>query len=119
MYKKALGAGPPRWYQAMQGLQGLQGLPSQPRLRKVSRYSLGSLGADDGGGGTTLSNPTVSDPLTIQWQADVLAEIRRGVATLKTEEMQRWLQVAATLAIPLSAAIWKMIFKRGSSDGIT
>lgn len=109
--RKALGAGPPRWYQAMNGL------PSQPQLRTVSRYALGSLGADDAGSGTTLSNPTVVDPVTAQWQVDVLAQLRAGVDTLKTAELQKWLQVAATVMIPVSAAIWKAIFKRGASDG--
>lgn len=101
----------PAWYRAMGGIQ------SQPRPHRVYRGlapTLGSLG-DDPGGGTTLSNPTITDP-TAQWQANVLAQLQAGVATLQKAELQKWLQIIATVSIPLSAAIWKLIFKKGSSD---
>lgn len=35
------------------------------------------------------------------------------VRWVKRDELQRWLQLGATLAIPLSAAIWRAIFRAG------
>lgn len=101
----------PKWYRAMGGLA------SQPPGRPVSRRMppLGSLGADESGSGTTLSTPTITDP-TAQWQAEVIAQLRAGVDTLRTAELQKWLQILATLSIPLAAAVWKMIFKKGTGD---
>jgi hypothetical protein len=95
----------------------MEGIASQPPGRRVSRRmpALGSLGADESGGGTTLSTPTIVDP-TVQWQAEVLTQLRSGVDTLRTAELQKWLQILATLSIPLAAAVWKMIFKKGTSD---
>jgi hypothetical protein len=90
---------------------------SQPMGRRVSRFApqLGSLG-DDPTPPTTLSAPTIADPATAQWQDNVLVQLAAGVKTLQTAELQKWLQILATVSIPLSAAIWKMIFKRGVSD---
>jgi len=105
----------PDWYRAMGGVS------SQPRDLRVSRRygpALGSLG-DDAPPGTTLSNPTVVDPTAnAQWQASVLAQLQAGVNTLKTAELQKWLQVIATVSIPLSAAIWRMIFRRGADPTV-
>jgi hypothetical protein len=83
--------------------------------------SLGSLGEDTTGAGNTLSQPTLSqptiaDPATLQWQGNVLAQLQAGVATLQKANLQKWLQIIATVSIPLSAAIWKMIFKKGVSS---
>jgi hypothetical protein len=64
---------------------------------------------------TTLSNPTITDP-TLQWQANVLSQLQAGVATMQKAELQKWLQIAATLSIPLAAAIWRAIFRRGAGD---
>lgn len=102
----------PSWYRAMEGLS------SQPPGRKVSRSMpvLGSLGADPSSG-TTLSTPTLVDPF-LQWQADVLAQLRAGVDTLRTAEVQKWLQIAATLSIPLAAAVWRMVFKKGVDSAV-
>jgi hypothetical protein len=87
---------------------------SQPTSQPVSRLAvqLGSLG-DDAAPGTTLSDPTIADPTSV-WQDNVLAQLAAGVKTLQMAEMQKWLQIAATLSIPLAAAVWKMIFKRGA-----
>ena len=92
---------------------------SQPMGMRVSRrvQTLGSLG-DEAASPTTLSTPTISDP-TAQWQDDVLSRLDAGVKTLQVAEMQKWLQIVATLSIPLAAAVWKMIFKRGVSDSGT
>ncbi len=86
-----------------------------PQYRRP-RVSLGSLGDD--ASGTTLSQPTLPDPATLQWQADVKAQLAAGVATMQKAELQKWLQIAATVSIPLFAAIWKVIFKRGVSDTV-
>jgi hypothetical protein len=51
----------------------------------------------------------------MQWQADVLSQLKAGVATMQKAELQKWLQIIATVSIPLSAAIWKAIFRKGSS----
>lgn len=101
----------PAWYRAMNGVQ------SQPPGRWLPRSapSLGSLG-DDADTGSTLSTPTIADP-TFQWQANVLTQLQAGVTTLKHAELQKWLQIAATLAIPLSAAIWRAIFRSGGRPG--
>lgn len=99
----------PSWYVAMGGVSGR---PPGPRVAGRAPAALGSLG-NDTGGTTTLSDPTIADP-SVQWQADVLAQLRAGVATLQKAELQKWLQILATVSIPLSAAIWRMIFRRGA-----
>lgn len=52
-----------------------------------------------------------------QWRAAMLSSQQEMVAWqerwVKRDELQRWLQFGATLAIPLSAAIWRAIFKAG------
>lgn len=95
----------PQWYRA------LEGVTSQPPGRTVSRRVLGSLGDD--APPTTLSQPTLTDPATAAWQQKVIAQLEAGVKTMQTAELQKWLQIVATISIPLSAAIWKAIFKRG------
>lgn len=103
----------PSWYRAMEGVSTQFPTP----LARRPRRSLGSLG-DDPNGGTTLDKPTITDP-TFQWQADVLAQLRAGVATMRTAELQKWLQIVATLSIPLAAAVWRMIagsLRRSGSD---
>lgn len=86
-------------------------LPTRPVVKAVY---LGSLG-DDPPADNTLSDPTLS---TVQWQADVLTQLRSGVATLRQAELQKWLQIAATLSIPLAAAIWRVIFRRGADPTV-
>jgi hypothetical protein len=91
-------------------------IASQPPGQRVLRgpNTLGSLG-DDAPGGSTLAAPTIADPATMQWQANVLAQLQAGVATMQKAELQKWLQIAATVLIPVSAAIWKAIFRGGRS----
>lgn len=52
-----------------------------------------------------------------QWRKAMLEQQKEVVQWQKRwverDELQRWLQLGATLAIPLSAAIWKMIFRAG------
>lgn len=95
---------------------GMAGVSSMPRLaRQLRPLTLGSLG-DDAAPSTTLSTPsldqpTLTDPATVQWQGQVLLQLQQGVNTLKTAELQKWLQIVATVSIPLAAAIWNLVFK--------
>jgi len=98
----------PSWYRAMGGVS-----TQLPGKRVTTAVYLGSLG-DSAGGDTTLSEPTVTDR-NVQWQGEVLAQLRAGVATMQRAELQKWLQIGATLSIPLAAAVWRAIFRRGSS----
>lgn len=104
----------PRWYTAMGSVASQ---PPRGRLPRRKR-SLGSLGGDEGTGGNTLSTPTLTDPATVQWQNDVIGQLRAGVLTMQTAELQKWLQIAATLSIPLAAAVWRMIFKKGADPTV-
>lgn len=90
--------------------------PTSPR--RLPPLVLGSLG-DDAAPGNTLSNPTVTDPTAV-WQGKVLSQLEAGVKTMQTAELQKWLQIAATLSIPLAGAIWNLIFKgaRASTSGV-
>ncbi len=111
---RALGADTshgPRWYTAMGSLSSQPPGPRIYQIRPLPR-TLGSLG-DDTGGATTLSAPTITDPAVLQWQGQVLSQLQAGVATMQKAELQKWLQIAATVLIPVSAAIWKAIFKSG------
>ncbi len=101
----------PSWYRAMGGVS-----TQLPARRVVTSVMLGSLG-DDQPSPTTLSTPTITDP-TLVWQADVLGQLRAGVATMRMAELQKWLQIAATLSIPLAAAIWRVIFRRGADPTV-
>lgn len=101
----------PAWYRAMGGVSSQP--PGAPVLLVPRRGNpLGSLGDDQPG--TTLSAPTLVDP-ALEWQKNVLSQLQAGVDTLKKAELQKWLQIAATVMIPVSAAIWKAIFKSGQS----
>lgn len=105
---------PPRMVRRPRAMSGVSTVI--PRQRWLRVAPLGSLGDDAAGDGTTLSQPTITDPATVQWQANVLAQLQAGVDTMRTAELQKWLQIIATVSIPLSAAIWKMIFKKGVTD---
>lgn len=104
------------YYHKSRGLGSVVSQPNQ-RLMRIPRRlpTLGSLGDD--APPTTLSEPTVgtvgTDPNTVQWQANVLAQLQAGVVTMQHAELQKWLQIAATVLIPVSAAVWNMIFKSG------
>lgn len=84
------------------------------RLPVIRMRSLGSLG-DDPPAGTTLSQPTLLDPATAQFQQQVLAYLKQGDDLMRTANLTKWLQVVATVCIPLTAAIWRGIFKKGVS----
>jgi hypothetical protein len=87
-----------------------------PSRRVVTSVMLGSLG-DDPTDPNTLSTPTITDP-TAQWQANVLSQLQAGVQEMKVSDRYKLLQIIATLSIPLAAAVWRVIFRRGSDPTV-
>lgn len=111
--------------------RGMAGVSSQPPGRRISNRALvplagvssqppgfpvainalvqfgqlGSLGAD--------TTPTVIDPETRAYyakstqQQQQLIEAQRHWA--EGDKLQKWIQIGATLSIPLAAAIWRAI----------
>lgn len=77
-------------------------MPSRRTLR-LARRSLGSLGED------SLDAMTEER----QWRSAMLAGQRELIAAQKHwadgDRFQKWIAIAATLAIPLSAAVWRRI----------
>jgi hypothetical protein len=76
-----------------------------------TKKPLGSLGDGD-------SDAPLVDPQA--WRDEMLANVK-GVRAAqedftRRESLQRWFQIAATLAIPLSAAVWRAIFRSSRSD---
>lgn len=103
------------YYRRQRALAGVSTeIPSRMPVRYIKTTSLGSLG-DDPPAGTTLSTPTILDPQTQAFQALVTDQLQRGVELMREANWVKWAQVAATLAIPLTTAIWKVIFKKGVS----
>jgi hypothetical protein len=96
-------------------------IPSRAPVRFV-RTSLGSLG-DDPPTGTTLSQPTLLDPATAQFQQLVTQQLTQGVELMRTANLTKWLQIAATLTIPLAAVAWKRLaphlFKKATVPSVT
>jgi hypothetical protein len=75
-----------------------------------------SLGTDDSGS-LTSAQGTIKDPTLVEagptmraWQDNMLAQQKSYQAY---ETKQRWIQVVATLSIPLAAAVWRAIFRGG------
>lgn len=97
----AMGDGPPKWYQAMYGVSGL-----------------GSLGDD--AVTAPAATPVLTDG-TAQWQSAMLANSNQILSTqqafITKDQIARYVQVAATLSIPLAAALWRIIFKSGGRSG--
>lgn len=87
--------GPPDWYRAMNGV------------------SLGDAAAD-----TTPTASVLTDG-TQQWQGSMLSLTQQiadsQAAFAEKDRWIRYVQIAATLSIPLAAAVWKAIFSRGAS----
>lgn len=77
----------------------LSGLQSQPAGGRVFRGSLGSLGDD------TLETRNFQQELLQQTKAIQEHELAR----IRKEEIRGYLQIAATLSIPVMAAVWKML----------
>ena len=119
------------YFRKARALSGVStAFPAYRRVR-VPFGALGTLGDDTtptltsppptNGVVGTLAQPTLTqsiepDPATLQWQTNVLAQLQAGVATLQKAELQKWLQIAATVSIPLFTAIWKIIFKKGAAN---
>jgi hypothetical protein len=105
---------------ASTALGSTQSRPST--FKRVARGGFGSLGdVTDAQPPTSLAQqslaaPTIVDP-TLQWQQSMLEQTTAIAAAqaefTRRESLQRWFQIGATLAIPLSAAIWRAIFKGG------
>lgn len=98
------------YYQRRRALSGV----STELPKRLPYRGLGSLG-DDPPAGTTLGQPTLLDPATAQFQQQVLAYLKQGDDLMRTANLTKWAQVVATICIPLTAALWKAIFKRGVS----
>lgn len=104
------------YFRKQRALSGVSTSFPAYRRSRVPYGALGSLG-DDTTGATSIAVPTLGpDSATAQWQANVLGQLQAGVATLQKAELQKWLQIIATVSIPLSAAIWKMIFRKGATN---
>ena len=50
-----------------------------------------------------------------QFQQQVLAYLKQGDDLMRTANLTKWAQVIATVCIPLTAALWKAIFRKGVS----
>lgn len=85
--------------------------------RRRPHAGLGSLGGDTLAAGA--ADPTVVDP-TVAWQNAMLASQQQLFAlaqtTSSTLTVQRWLQIVATLSIPLAGLVWKWILGRRTSN---
>jgi hypothetical protein len=119
------------YFRRARALSGVSTTFPAYRKPRVPFGALGTLGDDTtstltgpptaAGVAGTLAQPTLmqsigADPATLQWQTNVLAQLQVGVATLQKAELQKWLQIAATVSIPLFTAIWKIIFKKGAAN---
>lgn len=120
-YQRSLGSSQSRPSRFVRVSRGVALGSSQSRPSKFVRVArgFGSLGdATDAEPPTSLAqptittNPTIVDP-TVQWQADMLAQTKLMVASQQDyaarEVQQKWIQIGATLLIPLSAAVWRAI----------
>lgn len=119
--------------QPWRGATAFSGMPSRPPGARVARAMSGmgdagaprwytalygaSLGDDDA---VTAQAATITDGPAM-WQQSLLDEVQQlntSLQTYTTKDMwARYAQIAATLAIPLSAAVWRMIFRSGRGDG--
>lgn len=75
--------------------------------------AMGSLGDD-----TLAVTSATQDPATTAFQTNLLASqqalLNLAVTTSSTLTTQRWLQIAATLSIPVAGVVWKWILGRRS-----
>lgn len=91
----------PRWYRQLQG-------------GSLGGSDLGTLGAD-APTGHTLAVPTISenDPATTTFRTQLLASNQALLDAERErthkEQVRGFLQIAATLSIPLAAAIWRAL----------
>ena len=103
-------------------------LPARMPAPYRGRALLGSLGDDATAtpgttltGPTTLAVPTILDPATAQFQQLVTQQLTQGVELMRTANLTKWLQIAATVSIPVFAAFWKHFFRKGATNipGVT
>lgn len=91
----------------------LGGVSSQPPGLPVATRSLsglGSLGADE----SSITAPTLIDPAETRayrqrmekYQQDLIAAQRHWA---EGDKFQKWVQIGATVSIPVFAAIWRLI----------
>lgn len=84
-------AGVPDWYRAMSGA---------PDWYKAMQ-------------GTTLGDDTIGGMTDAQWKAEMLEGQHRLLDAQKHwadgDRFQKWIQIGATLAIPLAAAVWRAL----------
>lgn len=87
----------------------LGGVSSQPPGRRISIYALQPFG-DVTTDPAMVTTPTLTDP---QWAKDLVASQREMTAWqakwVTEDKFRRYIQIAATLSIPLAAAIWRAI----------
>lgn len=106
MSRRAL-EGVPDWYRAMSGVTSRGNL-------SMSRRALD--GAPDWYRqmqGTTLGDDTLAAMSDETFRAELLSGQKKLLEAQKHwaegDRMQKWIAIGATLAIPLSAAIWRML----------
>ena len=98
--RRALGAVEgPAWYRQMQG---------------------STLGDDGTATASSLTEPTLSDT---QFRSQALTALQamraQDADRIRKEEVRGYLQLAATLSIPLAAFLWKRILGRKKSEATT
>jgi len=115
-------------------LRGLSGVQSQPAGGRVFRSAISGLGADHGpawyrqmqgcslgddasSSATSLTErPTVDDAVFRTEALSTLQAMRAQDADrIHKEEVRGYLQLAATLSIPLAAFLWRRILGRGKA----
>lgn len=89
-------------------LVSLSGVSSQPPGLPVANRALaalGSLGADD----AAITTPTLVDPETRDYRRRMEKYQQDLIAGQRGDHIQKWVQIAATVSIPVFAAIWRLI----------
>lgn len=101
---------PPGPRVANRALVSMAGVSSQPPGLPVARMALAPLNGVALGEDTTLAKPTIEDPA---YRTEMLTLQRELVAAQKHwaegDKTQKWIQIAATIMIPVTAAIWRAI----------
>ncbi len=117
-------------YRSRRALGSIQSNPilhrRVPRYLQVMRAPLGTLGDDTLGATVAPANPAtaasapalmLTDP-QFQQMIDTMSSVRDWQKQwVQKDELQRWIQIAATVSIPVLAGIWRAIgFKRAGVD---
>ncbi len=98
---------PPGRAVALRSLRGLGGVSSQPPGLPVAR---GSLGADE----ASITTPTVIDPAETRAYRERMEKLQQQLVEAQRhwaegDKFQKWVQIGATVSIPVFAAIWRLI----------